>query len=179
MGSALRRALLVVALPLTLAACGLDTDESNAASSLAAALGGQEASESTQDSAECVADKWVGQTGIKPLVADGVLTEDLEARRAFLGSVEDGTRTVSEEVADAYAAAWIACADFDAIALDRKAETGASAEELDEYADCLKEVDDDEWRQAIADRWAGRTESSATIGLERDLDGCEKHLGGS
>jgi hypothetical protein len=130
MGSALRRALLVLALPL--AACGLDTDESNAAGSLAAALGGQE-----------------------------------------------GTRTVSEVVADEYAAAWIACADFDAIALDRKTGTGRSAEELDEYADCLKEVDDDEWRQAIADRWTGLTDSSATVGLERDLGRCEEELGES
>jgi hypothetical protein len=163
---------------VALASCGLDTDESNAADSLAGALG-HDASESTKDSAECVADKWVGQTGTEPLVADGLLTKDLEARRPFLAGVEDGTRTVSEKVAAAYAAAWIACADFDAIALDRKSETDASAEELDEYADCLKQIDDDEWRQAIADTWASRTESSSTVGLKRDLDGCEKQLGGS
>lgn len=176
MGSALRRALLVMVLPLTLTACGLDTDESNAADSLAAALGVQEAPESAQDSAECVADKWVGQVGTEPLVADGVLNEDLEARRPFLAGVQAGTRTVSEQVADAYAAAWISCADFDAIALDRETDTGASAEELDEYADCLKEIDDDEWRQAIADNWAGHTASSATVGLDRDQAECEKQL---
>jgi hypothetical protein len=176
MRSALCRAFLVVALPLAMASCGLDTDESSAADSLAAALGGHGARESSKDSADCVADKWVGQIGTKPLVADGLLTEDLEARRAALAKVEDGTRPVSEEVADAYAAAWIACADFDAIALDRKADTDASAERLDEYADCLKEIDDDEWRQAIADKWTGRTESSATVGLTRDLDDCEKQL---
>jgi hypothetical protein len=176
MRSALRRALLVLVLPLALAACGLDADESSAADSLSVALGGQDAPESDQDSAECVADKWVGQLGTKPLVDDGVLTEDLEARRPFLARLHDGTRTVSEGVADAYAAAWIACADFDAIALDRKTDTDAYAEELDEYADCLKEIDDDEWRQAIADRWSGRTESSATVGLTRDLDDCEKQL---
>ena len=93
-----------------------------------------------------------------------------------LARVQSGTRTVSEEVADAYAAAWISCADFDAIALDRKTDTDASAEELDEYADCLKQIDDDEWRQAVSDQWSGLTESSATVGLMQDLDECEKHL---
>ena len=176
MRSALRRALLVLVLPLALSACGLDADESDAADSLSAALGVQEAPESAQDSAECVADKWVGQLGTEPLVADGVLTEDLEARRPFLANVQAGTRTVSEEVAEAYAAAWISCADFDAIALDRKTDTGASAEELDEYADCLKQIDDDEWRQAVADQWSGATESSASVGLTRDLADCEKQL---
>ena len=176
MRSARRRALLVVALPLALVSCGLDTDESSAADSLAAALGGHEASESSKDSADCVADKWVGQIGTKPLVFDGLLTEDLKARRGVLAQVEDGTRTVSEDVADAYAAAWISCADLDAIALDRKTDTDATAEELDEYADCLKGIDDDEWRQAIADKWTGLTESSASVGLTRDLDDCEKQL---
>lgn len=176
MRSALRRALLVLVLPLALSACGLDADESDAADSLSAALGVQEAPESAQDSAECVADKWVGQLGTEPLVADGVLTEDLEARRPFLARVQSGRATVSEEVADAYAAAWISCADFDAVALDRKTDTDASAEELDEYADCLKEIDDDEWRQAVSDQWSGLTESSATVGLMRDLDQCQKHL---
>jgi hypothetical protein len=172
MGSALRRALLVVVLPLALASCGLDSDESDAANSLGAALGGE-------DTDDCVAEKWVGQLGTKPLVDAGVLTEDLEARRPFVARLEKGTRTVPEEVADAYAAAWIACVDLDEMALDRKDDTGASAEELDEYADCLKEIDDDEWRQAIADRWSGLTESSATVGLDRDLDDCESELGGS
>ena len=177
MRSALRRALLVLALPLALSACGLDKDESDAADSLSAALSVEEASESARDSSECVADKWVGQLGTEPLVSAGVLTEDLEARRPFLGQVQAGTRTVPEEVADAYAAAWISCADFDAIALDRKTEVGGvSAEELDEYADCLKEIDDDEWRQALADQWSGATESSATVGLDRDLSDCEKQL---
>ena len=176
MRSALRRALLVLVLPLALSACGLDKDESDAADSLSAALGAQEASESAQDSSECVADKWVGQLGTEPLVADGLLTEDLEARRPFLERVQTGAQTVSEDVAEAYAAAWISCADFDAIALDRKADTGSSAEELDEYADCLKEIDDDEWRQALADQWSGATESSATVGLNRDLADCEKQL---
>jgi hypothetical protein len=176
MRSALRRALLVLVLPLTLTACGLDSDESDAADSLAAALGDTEAPESVQDSAECVAGKWVGQVGTRPLVADGVLTKDLDARRPFLAAVQAGTRTVSEEVAEAYAAAWISCADFDAIALDRKADSGASAEELDEYADCLKEIDDDQWRQAIADDWAGHSRSSASAGLDRDQIECEKQL---
>jgi predicted small lipoprotein YifL len=178
MRGALRRALLVIALLLALASCGLNKDESDAADSIAAVLGGDQASQSTKDSADCVAGKWVGQVGTAPLVADGVLTKDLKARKPFLAAVERGTRTVSEKVADAYAAAWIACADFDAIALDRKSGTHASAEQLDEYADCLKGVDDDEWRQALADTWTGLTESSATVGLKRDLAGCEKQLGG-
>ena len=172
MHSALRRALLVLALPLALASCGLDSDESDAASSLSAALGGE-------DTDDCVAEKWVGQLGTKPLVADGLLTEELKARRPVLARVENGTRSVSEEVADAYAAAWISCADFDEMALDRKNDTDASAEQLDEYADCLKEIDDDEWRQAIADSWSGQTESSATVGLDRDQATCERELDGS
>ena len=169
MRSALRRALLFVALLLALASCGLDSDESDAANSLGAALGGE-------DVDDCVAEKWVGQIGTDPLVADGVLTEDLEARRKVVARLENGTGTVSEKVATAYAAAWISCVDLDELALERKDDTDASAEELDEYADCLKEIDDDEWRQAIADQWSGQTESSASIGLERDMTDCEKEL---
>jgi hypothetical protein len=169
MGSALRRALLLVVLPSALVACGLDADESDAASSLSAALGGT-------DTDECVAEKWVGQLGTTPLVADGVLTDDLDARRPFVTRFEKGTQIVSGKVAQAYAAAWIACEDLDAMALERKDDTDASAEELDEYADCLKGIDDDEWRQAIADRGTGLTESSAIVGLARDLTTCEKEL---
>lgn len=172
MRSALHRALLVVVLPLALASCGLDSDESDAANSLGAALGGD-------DTDDCVAEKWVGQLGTRPLVDAGVLTEDLDARRALVARLEKGTQTVPEKVADAYAAAWISCVDLDEMALDRKDDTDASAEELDEYADCLKEIDDDEWRQAIADQRTGLVESSAMVGLARDLDDCETELGGT
>ena len=172
MRSALGRVLLVVALPLALASCGLDSDESDAADSLSAALGGE-------DLDDCIATKWVGQLGTRPLVDERVLTADLEARRPFVARIEEGTQTVSAKVADAYAAAWIACVDFDEMALDRKDDTDASAEELDEYADCLKEIDDDEWRQAIADKMTGLEESSAMVGLSRAMDDCETELGGA
>jgi hypothetical protein len=167
--SAVCRALLAATLPLALAACGLDADEADAANSLSAALGGE-------DEDECVAEKWIGQLGTGPLVADGVLNEDLEARRPLVTRLLQGSGTVSEEVAEAYAAAWISCVDLDELALERNEGSGASAEEIDEYADCLKEIDDDEWRQALADEWSGRSESSASIGLARDLDDCEKEV---
>jgi hypothetical protein len=171
-----RRTAAVAVLLLALASCGLDEGEQAAADSLAGALGGGRVPESTQDSAACVAKAWVGEVGTKRLTEDGLLTEDGEARRRALAQVLAGTRTTSRHVAEGYAAAWVSCADYDVISLDKKKDGGPSAEQLDEYADCLKEIDDDLWRRAIADRWTGSPGSRDETALQHDLAGCEGEL---
>jgi hypothetical protein len=165
----------LVLLVVALTACGLSTDEQTAASALEGVIGAESAPESVQDSAECVATAWVGELGTKPLVQEGLLTRDLAARPRVVAALLAGQGTTSQAVADAYAAAYISCLDLDALSLDRKA-SGVSAEELDEYADCLKEIDDDVWRQAVSDQWTGNTGSSDETTLRRGLDACEAAL---
>lgn len=92
--------------------------------------------------------------------------------------LDDGEQAAadSRDVAEVYAAAWVSCADWDAISLDEQKKNGPSAEQLDEYADCLKEIDDDLWRRAIADRWTGSPGSLDDTALHHDLAGCERQL---
>jgi len=171
-----RRPAAVALLLLALASCGLDEGEQAAADALAGALGGAGAPQSTQDSAACVAKAWVGEVGTKRLAEDGLLTEDGDARRRAVAQMLAGTRTTFRDVAEGYAAAWVACADYDLISLDEKKDGGPSDEQLDEYADCLKEVDDDLWRRAITDRWTGGSGSPDETALQHDLAGCEGEL---
>lgn len=179
MRPSVRRGAVAAALVLTLAACGLSDSEEDAADALAGALGGDRASEAAQDSADCVAETWVGETGTDPLVEDGLLTEDLALRPRAVAAVLAGRLTVSRATAEGYAVAWVSCADFDAIALDREADhPDASAEDLDEYADCLKEVDDDLWRAALTAQWVGDTRAGALRDLATERAECERELAG-
>ena len=74
------------------------------------------------------------------------------------------------------AAARLACADFDAISLDRKKEhPKASAEELDEYADCLKDVDRDDWEKSLTAFYTG-TEATGLDAFRKDLNACNALL---
>lgn len=165
----------LVVLVVALTACGLDTDEETAASALAGVIGAETAPESVQDGADCVAEAWVGELGTRPLVSEGLLTGDFAARPKVVTALLTGRSTTTPAIADAYAAAYISCLDLDALSLDRKA-SGTSAEQLDEYADCLKEVDDDVWRQAISDQWTGNAGSPDEIALRRGLTACEAAL---
>lgn len=175
----MRASWAAVAALLVLAGCGLSEDEDTAAGSIEAALAaGDKVPESTTESAECVAVKWVGEIGTQPFVDDGLMTADNELVQPAFTDLLGGRRTTTLPVAEAYAAAWLDCIDFDVLALDRS-DSGASAEEMDEYADCLKELDDDLWRQGLTDRWTGQTGSPAVLGLQRERDLCESRLGGA
>jgi hypothetical protein len=170
------RATVAALLLAVLSSCALSGDEQDAADGLAQALAADPASPSTQDSADCVADAWVGETGTRQLVEDGLLTQDLGVRRRVLVRVLAGRQPVSTGTAEGYAAAWVSCADWDRISLDRK-DSGASAEELDEYADCLKEIADDAWEQAIVDTWTGAGSTQAARTVAADRAACEAELG--
>ena len=119
----------------------------------------------------------VGEVGTDALVESGVINSRFRAREDVVRQVAAGRQPVSEEVADGYAAAWLACADFDVIALDEEQSyPDASGEELDDYADCLKSIDDDMWREAISDRLTADGSSSANVGLKRELTDCRDQL---
>lgn len=172
-----RRPAIALAAVLALSACSLTDDEQTAADSISSALVSKQTPSSAEDSADCVAEKWVGEVGTGPLVEDGVLSGEFRARADVVREVVAGRQPVSEDVAEGYAAAWLACADFDAIALDEEeGYPDASEEELDDYADCLKAIDDDMWRDAIADRLTGEPSSSASVGLKRELGDCRDEL---
>lgn len=159
---------------LVVAACSLTDDEQTAADSISSALVTEQSPDSARDSSDCVAETWVGEVGTGPLVEDGVLTDRFRARTDVVREVIAGRQPVSEEVAEGYAAAWLACADFDAISLDEEeAQPSASEEDLDDYADCLKAIDDDLWRDALADRLTADHSSSANVGLRRELADCD------
>ena len=168
--------LAVLALALGLAACSLDEDDQKAADSLKPALVTNGSTEAEREASECVADTWVGEVGTAPLVKDELLTRALEARRASVREVLAGERAVSRKVAAGLAKARLECADFDAISLDsRKDHPDASAEELDEYADCLKEIDRDDWERSLTAFFTG-TQAKGLDDFRDDLRACNAML---
>ena len=169
-------ALAAVLLALGLAGCSLDDDEQKAADSLEPALVTNGAGEAERDSAGCVAETWVGEVGTASLVKAALLTRGLEARRPAVRELIAGERPVSRAVATGLAAARLACADFDAISLDgRKEHPDASAEELDEYADCLKKIDRDDWEKSLVAFYTGRP-ASGLEDFRDDLRSCNAML---
>ena len=87
-----------------------------------------------------------------------------------------GERRVPRPVAAGLATARLACADFDAIALDRKKEhPKASAEELDEYADCLKDIDRDDWERSLTAFYSGK-EATGLEAFRKNLNACNAML---
>lgn len=162
----------------TLVACALSDDEQTAADTIESALVGKQAPASVEESAGCVAEAWVGEVGTDALREDGVLNGRDRARADVVREIAAGRQPVSDEVAEAYAEAWYHCADFDEISLDEEAtDPDVSEDALDEYADCLKEIDDDLWKDAIVDRLTGDPESAANVALERERADCRGALG--
>jgi hypothetical protein len=169
-------ALVAVVLALLVAGCSLDEDEQKAADSLEPALVTNTSGEAERDSAECVAETWVGEVGTDRLVKAELLTRGLEARRAAVREVLAGERPVSHAVAAGLAVSRLACADFDAISLDRKKEhPKASAEDLDEYADCLKDIDRDDWEKSLTAFYSGK-EATGLDAFRKDLKACNDML---
>lgn len=168
--------LAVLSLALGLAACSLDEDDQRAADNLEPALVTNDSTESERDAAGCVAEMWVGEVGTAPLVEDELLTRGLDANRASVREVLDGERAVSRRVAAGLARARLECADFDAISLDlERNHPRASAEDLDEYADCLKELDRDDWEKSLTAFFTGR-EARGLDGFRDDLRACNAML---
>ncbi len=171
-----RAALAPALLVLVLAGCSLDDDEQRAADNLSSALVTNGSGASERDSSGCVAEAWVGEVGTSALVDERLLTPSLDARRSAVHGLLAGELRVSREVATGLALARLDCADLDAVALDqKKAHPNASAEELDEYADCLKELDRDDWRKSMVAFYTGR-EARGLDGFRSSLQACNAML---
>lgn len=134
------RALAVatgLALTLTLAACGGNDEDAQAAEAISASM--MESSDEEfpvdQDQADCVGEGMVDRVGVDQLQEYGLLTEDLEMD----GSVTD----VRMEEADADEAAdvLVSCTDAQSMLTDQFANDEAFGEEEQE---CINEVLDDE-----------------------------------
>jgi hypothetical protein len=170
-------AALLAAGATLLAGCSdLDDDEQRAADNLAPALVRPQGGEAEREASGCVAETWVGEVGTDALVAQKLLAEDLDVRRDQVRALLAGDRTTSRAVAQGLATARLDCADFDAISLDQKRDhPRASAQDLDDYADCLKDLDTDEWRASLVAVYAG-TKPSGTGGFREDLAACTRIL---
>lgn len=148
---------LALVLALGLGACGLSDDEQDAADSLATAMITPADPDGVKDAAPCVAEKWVGEVGTGALRNAGLLNSKDQAHDDVVRRAVTGNRPVDRRVATGYARAWYACADFDALSLDLGERlTQASDEDLDEYSDCLKAIDDEAWRRARVQLLRGR-----------------------
>ncbi|RYP82057.1 hypothetical protein EKO23_22670 [Nocardioides guangzhouensis] len=160
-----------------LAGCSdLSDDEQRAADNLAPALVQPQGGEAERDASGCVAETWVGEVGTDALVAEQLLARNLDVRREKVRALLSGDRTTSREVARGLASARLDCADFDAISLDQERDhPKASAKDLDDYADCLKGLDTDEWRASLVAFYAG-TKPIGTGGFRQDLAACTRIL---
>lgn len=172
-----KKLTLSVAALLLLAGCSLSDDEQAAADSIKAVLTGQNATDATRESTECVADTWVGEVGVEALVKDRLVTRDHDARRDAIAGLPRGLTPVSEEVARGFARATVACADYDSIAQDRKtADPSLPEQDVDEYADCLKDIDDVQQEQAIFDQVSGNVSSTAIQEVTAAAQACAAAL---
>jgi hypothetical protein len=167
----------VVAGTTALAGCSdLGDDEQRAADNLAPALVQPQAGVAERDASGCVAETWVGEVGTDALVAEKLLTTNRDVRREQVRALLSGDRTTSREVARGLATARLDCADFDAISLDQQRDhPKASAKDLDDYADCLKDLDTDEWRASLVAFYTG-TKPTGAGGFRADLRACTQIL---
>jgi hypothetical protein len=156
-----------------LAGCsGLDDDEQEAADNLAPTLVLPQAGPADRDASGCIAETWVGEVGTDTLVKAKLLAGNLDVRPDAVRALLTGERTTSRAVARGLAAARLDCADFDAISLDQKRDhPKATAEELDDYADCLKDLDTDEWQASLVAFYTG-TRATGTGDFRTELRDC-------
>ena len=154
-----------------LAGCsGLSDEEQDAADNLAPALVLPQAGPADRDASGCVAETWVGEVGTDALVQEKLLARNLDVRLDAVRGLLQGERTTSRAVARGLAGARLECADFDAISLDQERDhPNATAQELDDYADCLKDLDTDEWRASLVAFYTG---TRATGDFRTDLRDC-------
>jgi hypothetical protein len=167
------RSLAVTGLVLVTAACGLSDGEQQAADSVRQALIGHQASDHAIDQADCVSKKWVGEVGTGALTRDGVLNGKLRSDPKRMSEFLTGRLKVSAADAQAYARAYVACQDYDVIAKDAATQhPGASNDQVDDFADCLKDIPVDTRRQAVADGVTGKSQSNARQAVQADTLKC-------
>lgn len=166
------RTAAVATLLLTLGACGLDDAEAGVADGLVRPVSDVDLVLSHED-ATCVAETWVGQVGTQPFVEDGLVNRNLKVRTGRVRQALAGRFPVSRTTAEGYADGIIDCVDHDALSLERADDVPKpSAEQMDEYADCLRELDDDLWREGLAGVMMG----DGSPQLDRARTTCEQEL---
>jgi hypothetical protein len=163
---------LLVTLGVPLAACSLSDEESAVAQGLARPLAGVDLV-LTQDDATCVAETWVGEVGAEPFVEEGLANARHRVRRGAVRQVLAGRRPVSQALAEGYADGILNCVDFDELSLQHKDRPyQPSEEQMDEYADCLRELGTDVWHDGLAAGLMGRDSSR----LDRARRDCAREL---
>lgn len=150
---------LLVLLGVTLASCSLSEQESDLAQGLAGPLDAVDLV-LTHDDARCVAETWVGEVGTDPFVEDGLANARLRVRRGVVRQVLAGRHPVSQSVAEGYADGILGCVDFDELSLEHADDRPRPSEEqMDEYADCLRELGTDLWHEGLTARLMGENSS--------------------
>lgn len=166
------RTAAAAALLVVLAACSLSEEESQIAQGLAQPLGTVDLV-LTHDDARCVAETWVGEIGTEPFVEDRLVNARNQVRRGWVRRALEGRFPVSRTTAEGYADGILACVDFDEVSLERRDDQPKPSEEqMDEYADCLRELDDDLWHDGLAATLTGEDSSE----LDQARSDCEQEL---
>jgi hypothetical protein len=162
-----------VSVLLLTAACGLDDDEQTAAHNLRDAFVVDRTTDRIVDEADCLTAKWVGEVGVEALVEDGVLTRKLKADQGKVDALQSGDLTVSAGTATGYARAAVACEDFDLMARDLgKSHPRATDDQIDDYADCLKDIPVSTLRQSFVDKVTGKPSSRASKTVAASMLDC-------
>ncbi|MDT0200399.1 hypothetical protein [Nocardioides sp. AE5] len=162
---------------LVATACGsedsdeLSSDERKAAQSLAAEFQGPGPSASRRDNGVCLGKELVRRAGVDLLVSSGMLTEDLEVN-------QDLPETVPDEIATAYADAYVACQDLRAELADvADFYPDLTDAQVDDYIACMDDVDDDLLRAAVIAQVTGEGEEAATAAWTEATKSCTDLLG--
>lgn len=147
-----RIAALAPALVLVLAACGGESDDSGsmsdaeqqAADSLAQQFESGD-TEAAQESAQCTGDEIVSRVGLETLKEDGFVDENNEAVQ------DQGEQDLSAQTSDQIASAFVECNDWDAQGetLKQQDTLQASDEQVDEFVECAKEVDEADYHAIL------------------------------
>ena len=154
-------------------------DETKAIDSLTTLFGSKENASSAKFFGEefphCFAETLVDEAGVDRLVEDKVLTEDNEATDDF-----SKVGKVSDDSADALATAEYDCIDWDEVTKylkendpAGKSVDAADAAKVDDYVTCMKEIDEDDWKAASADRASGKAKSAAITDFDAASSACQ------
>jgi hypothetical protein len=158
----------------------LTADETKAIDSLTTLFGSGDNASSAKffgpEFPHCFAETLVTEAGVDRLVEDKVLTAENEATDDF-----SKVGKVSDESADALATAEYDCIDWDEVTkyLKENNPAGKSVDpddlaKVDDYVTCMKEIDEDDWKAASADRASGKTKSEAITEFDAASSACQE-----
>jgi len=113
---------------------------------------------------ECAAEGLVDRVGLDQLEVEGVLSADQR-----LGAATG--RILSSEVRRAVGEAGYECLDWDALA-GYLTHVGTSPKETEVFVECLKDIDQDVWKGALADELQGAEQSWAREHRDSAISSC-------